>query len=280
MPFGSIVSSATNLRMMWSFADVDVGVGRSSAPFRVRPWLRRVRPAAAGRRLPAASCRRGFGQLGDRVERPRDVEVAADLGRLGAADVGAAFVVQVFDEVAERRARRRLPGRRWFRCGRFRRRLPAALVRARLDEAEGGRVDFVVVAFVADVGLVGEQRQAAFEVDVFAADACRSLRPSCRVRGARLGAVALERAGEADVHVAAFVAADVDVSFRSRSPLSIPSKVASSSTVFGFVGASAAAAAAGGEDGGQPASAAKRRKIRSRLKAVESSWRVGNRGVR
>ena len=77
-----------------------------------------------------------------------------------------AFVLQVVDEVADFE-----PGGGFlagFGFGAFALAFLLGLFEAGLDEAEGGRVDFVLVAFVADVGAVGEQREAAFEVDVFA----------------------------------------------------------------------------------------------------------------
>ena len=109
---------------------------------------------------------RVFGQFDDLVDRAVDVEVAADLGGRGAVDVVAALVLEVVDEVG-----RFQPGCRFlagFGFGAFALAFLLGLFEAGLDEAEGGRVDFVLVAFVADVGAVGEQRDAAFEVDLFA----------------------------------------------------------------------------------------------------------------
>ena len=72
---------------------------------------------------------------------------------LGAADVGAAFVLQVFDEVGDFEfAGRFLAGGRLRST--FAAAFAAGLFERRFDEAEGGRVDFVLGAFVADVGLV------------------------------------------------------------------------------------------------------------------------------
>ena len=65
------------------------------------------------------------------------------------------------------------------------------------------------VPFVFDEGAVGEQGQAAFEVDVFALGVAFALafRSSC---GQFAFGAGFERAGEADVDVAAFVAFGVD----------------------------------------------------------------------
>ena len=87
--------------------------------------------------------------------------------------------------------------------------LPLAWFERRFDEAEGRRVDFVGVAFVADEGLVRDEHEAAFEVDVFAVD--RAARFGGQVEFGVAGPCAfLERAGELDVDVAPLVAADVD----------------------------------------------------------------------
>ena len=80
-------------------ADVDVRVGGLQRLFDFALGLFEFAEGqrAGGFELRAAG--RDFGQFGDRFERAADVEVAADLGRFGAADVGGAFVGQVVDEV-------------------------------------------------------------------------------------------------------------------------------------------------------------------------------------
>src|SRR5262249_43035880 len=146
---------------------------------------------------------RVFGQRDDRVDRALGVEVAADLGRAGPVNVGAAFVAEVFDHRVQVDRRGRFlaggrVGRRTF--GAFAA-FGEALFEARLDEPEGGRVDFVLGPFVADEGAVGEQRQAAVEVDRLAFD--RAVRGHVHPDfGQRFVAAALERAGEADFEVA------------------------------------------------------------------------------
>src|SRR5262249_6942388 len=79
------------------------------------------------------------------------------------------------------------------------------LLDRRFDEAERRRVDFVLGAFVFDVGGGGEQRQGALEVDLFAVDLARCRRLHVQLRQLALGA-ALERPGGVDVDVATFLA--------------------------------------------------------------------------
>jgi hypothetical protein len=191
-------------------ADVDVGVG---GPDRVADLLLGFADFGAGRQRPGGSelgaAGRVFGQLDQGVDRAGDVEVAADLGRARPAHVGAAVFAEVVDEVADLQ----LPG--GFLAsggtGRFalRSALPLRFFERRFDEAEGRRVDFVLDAFVVDVGAVGQQDQAAVEIDLFAADRAADLRRHVEL-GQLFGPFALERAREADVDVAAFLARRAD----------------------------------------------------------------------
>src|SRR5690349_20546311 len=147
-----------------------------------------------------------FDQLDHRVDRPVDAEVAADFGRRGAVDVGAAVVDEVVGELAELD-----PFRRLLAGGDV---LIAALLlgafESRLEESEGGRVDFVVGAVVSDEGAVGEHRQAAFEFDVFAADVAADFGVHFQL-GQFFLAADFERTGEDDVDFPAFLAFGVDV---------------------------------------------------------------------
>jgi hypothetical protein len=148
-----------------------------------------------------------FDQLAERFDRARGVEVAADLGRARAADLGAAVALQVFDEVGELEfAHRFLTGGDFARLALF----ASLLLEHRLDEVEGGRVDFVLGSFVSHVGLVAEQCEAPFPVQVFAAE--RALGRKGEVEFGVLGfAFALEWPGEAGVDPAAFLTLHVDV---------------------------------------------------------------------
>ena len=138
----------------------------------------------------------------------------------------------------------------------------------RLGEAEGGRVDFVLGALVVDEGVVGEQRQAAVEVDVLAVERAARLRAEVEL-GQLVLALALERAREAEVEVAAFVPFGIDLERKVRLPLLMPFRVASLTTVWGFslllllpLLPQAARATA------SASTVANRTKMRSRLKAV------------
>src|SRR4029077_1815955 len=117
---------------------------------------------AGGRELGAAGL--AFDHFEHGVDRAGDVEVAADLGRARAADIGAAFVGSVFDEVGDLQlAEFFLAGGDAGRPG-FATAFALCLLQRRFDEAEGGRVDFVLGSFVVDVGDVGQQHDPAFEV--------------------------------------------------------------------------------------------------------------------
>ena len=110
---GSIVEFGGDLADDVVVADVDVDVGLLHGLGEFALGLFEFARAAAARR--ASSCEL---QAGSSVSwmiasiAPADVEVAADFGRRGAVDVGAAFVGQVFDEVADFEPVGRLPGRR------------------------------------------------------------------------------------------------------------------------------------------------------------------------
>ncbi len=161
----------------------------------------------------AAELRAAGGVLGDLdqlVERRGDHQVAADVRGARAADVGAALVGQIGDEVVDLQlADRVLAGLREPGLTLGGAVFLLRLLDRRLDEAEGRRVDLVVGALVVDVAAVGQQSQAALEVDVFAVD--RAVRLDRHVELWKLVlALALERAGEADVDVTALVALGVD----------------------------------------------------------------------
>src|SRR5262249_43138098 len=129
--------------------------------------------------------------------------------------VGAAFVLQAFDEVADFEASRRfLASGRFGGFARFLAALLLRLLERRFDEAEGGRVDFVLGPFVFDVAGVGEQRQPAGEVDRFA----RGVR--CPWARARTGPFNLTSGLPPSLPCAG------RASERRRSPLSIPFSVA------------------------------------------------------
>jgi hypothetical protein len=184
--------------------------------FDVRP-LDRLRQFALGffefaqRQRPGRFQLRGagrvFGQLDHRVDRAGDLEVAADLRHRGAADFSGAFVFEVLDELRDLDAFRRLltGGDAAFGAA-----LLLGLFEARLEEAEGGRIDFVGGAFVFDEGTVGEHRQLAVEVDLFALGRALGRRRHLQLRQFVLRP-RFERAGELDVEFAAFFAFGLDV---------------------------------------------------------------------
>src|SRR5436190_7498565 len=145
-------------------ADVEVDVGRLQGllDFALRFFqLRLRRQRAGGFQLFAAG--RVFAQFDRGVDSNGDVEIAAHLCRAGTPDLGAAAVPWIFHQVGELYLVERFLAGDHFAGLAFN---PGPPLDQRPDEVEGGRIDFVLALFVADVRLVPEQRQAAVEVDL------------------------------------------------------------------------------------------------------------------
>src|SRR6185312_6653716 len=144
---------------------------------------------------------------------------------------------------------RLLAGRR-FTAAAFAAAFLRSFFEARFDEAEGGRVDFVVGPVVGDEGAIAEDRQAAVEVHVFAFRVTVGLDRQGQFGQARL-AGRLERAGEVDLHVPGFVAFGFDVHREGDFAAFDAFEGGAFDHLLGIFAAAATASTAGAEDGGQ-----------------------------